>query len=388
MIWIQRPSSFFASLIAAGSNGGIASCYRPTSRTSCVGFSVKTDTNTNSNCSSNSNSNYPFFTYTLGSTTNTLYVPFTSYCNTRTLPQLRGPNFRLPPMVVAALCRLRDAELVTVRIDKKPQYTFWCNWLDTQESYQLLPPPLQHSYSATIETTPGTPQHRPTVDELMSEVQQWYEETQHQQRLSSIPVSSLDDTEPMTVVISGEGEPTLRLSDLKCFIHQLRYFANTKSTTASYSSKIRLRIMTNGLLNTKQSHDLLQCCTSRIDTNENEMSDNNVVVLPITISVTLIASNAIKFNQIMEPLLPSSNDSNSNDNKNLEQQPYEMVIQFIRDVVMYQKIQQAQQQQQYASLLTLEVTAIEQPNIDKNALTQLVQSLGVTTPIRWRHYFD
>ena len=70
----------------------------------------------------------PYFTYTLGIAStvtvtsssnstvsdNTLYVPFTSFCNTRTLPQIRGPNFRLPPNVVAALCRVRDEEICSI----------------------------------------------------------------------------------------------------------------------------------------------------------------------------------------------------------------------------------------------------------------------------------
>ena len=90
------------------------------------------------------------YTYLLSnSSSSTLYVPLTSFCNSATLPQTRGPNFVLPPEAVAALCRVRDAEL------RQAKWDFWCRWLDQQETLQKLPPTPETSFVAAIPEPEG-----------------------------------------------------------------------------------------------------------------------------------------------------------------------------------------------------------------------------------------
>ena len=343
----------------------------------------------------------PYFTYTLGNSTgsysDTLYVPFTSFCNARTLPQIRGPNFRLPPHVVAALCRVRDEEicsintncgsetgtesdstLTTTTTKAQKKYSFWCQWLDTQESYQMLPPPLPESLAPQSPTTQiDMTMRRPTVDELMVEVQQWYDYNTRNDVANSSNYST-----PITIVIAGEGEPTICLYDLMHFIQQLHSFIKLRRPDCTDDAiniangmpgppNVRLRIMTNGLLTPEQTHELLQCCSSTASVTP---------LLPIILSVLFITSDPIQYNNIMEPILSSVNVPEDQHATTL---PHEMVQQFIRtvaDVVSKQPLLPL-------PLLSIEVTAIDRPDVDKDALSKQIKSLGVTTPIRWRPYF-
>lgn len=144
------------------------------------------------------------FTYSLG---NSLYIPLTSRSNSLTLPQTRGPGFRLPPAVVASLCRVRDAEAGTVRWDP------WCRWLDMQDANQRLPDPLEMVSSLDEQN------RRPTATELLQEIAESNSIQQYEQ-----------------IVLAGEGEPTLRMP-------LLQEIAKTLSQT--YSNQIR--VVTSGL---------------------------------------------------------------------------------------------------------------------------------------------
>jgi hypothetical protein len=340
----------------------------------------------------------PHLTYTLDTTsttgsasgsttdsrdTDTIYIPFTSYTNTQTLPQLRGPNFRLPPSVVASLCRIRDIEAST-SIQQlqpyEPKYTFWCQWLDTQESYQMVPPPLPHSYVSEIPTSHvskfQTSHHRPTVEEVMMEVQQWYHQSQNQYP------SNL-----RTIVIAGEGEPTLRLFDLIQLIQRIRDLPSTCSTQSmarldiakqiAQSPNLPIRIMTNGLLNQEQTQQLLQaCCTKPLNGSDN--------FVPITLSVIFVSSNPQQYHDIMAPILNSL--PNQSPSLTTTTAQHTMVLDFIRTVVEIMSREERSAGNENGQL-SLEITAIDRPEIDQAALTRFVHALGVTAPIRWRRYF-
>ena len=104
-----------------------------------------------------------------------------------TLPQTRGPGFRLPPAVVASLCRVRDAEAGTVRWDS------WCRWLDMQDTNQRLPDALE-----MVSSLEEQHNRRPTSTELLQEIAESNIQHQYEQ-----------------IVLAGEGEPTLRMSLLQ-----------------------------------------------------------------------------------------------------------------------------------------------------------------------------
>lgn len=118
----------------------------------------------------------------------------------------------LPPHVVAALCRLRDCEHDTV------QWKHWCMWLDTQESNQKLPKPLDSVAEITASTG------RPSVAELLDEVNALVSAEQTKSTFDAI-------------VIAGEGEPTLRLAELLDLVKHLKDDESTRT----------VRVTTNGL---------------------------------------------------------------------------------------------------------------------------------------------
>lgn len=145
------------------------------------------------------------FTYAIGQS---LYVPLTSRCNSLTLPSTRGPNFMLDAEVVAALCRVRDAEADEVK------WEAWCRYLDMQETPQKLPAPLPKiAYASDCHSI------RPEVDELVAQVEEHL------------------DRRWTSIVIAGEGEPLLRPVVLHELIRRIRTLTD-----------IDLRLSTNGLL--------------------------------------------------------------------------------------------------------------------------------------------
>jgi hypothetical protein len=191
----------------------------------------------------------PLFTYRISHNqkpnSDTLYVPLTSFCNAITLPQTRGPNFVLPSEVVAALCRVRDAECGT------EQWKHWCLWLDYQDTPQKLPL-ASEATGSRVARIPSSCQ-RPTVQELVDEVQ--------------VQVSGKPNVD-WNVVVAGEGEPTLRLDALIELIHQLTDVLRHQCHGSSC-----LRITTNGLVDSIGANQLLEACTMASSLAINECSD-------------------------------------------------------------------------------------------------------------------
>jgi hypothetical protein len=273
--------------------------------------------------SSNTQSFHPHFTYKLGQS---LYIPLTSRCNSRTLPELRGDNFLLPPSVVAALCRVRDVESST------NQWAGWCAYLDTQETYQKLPPSLDY-----IEKLAEKEHRQPSIQDLFHEIQTQY--------LSSEAISSF--------VFSGEGEPLLRFDDMIVLSNQIRDMISMgKKETSEKTIPPSIRLTTNGLVAGQESTTtILQQCI------ENGISQ---------ISVALLTADPDQYEEIMQPLLPSSATMRARDT----------VCQFIQEATSIGR-----------DGLDVEVTAIDRDDINKKQLEVLVESLGVTEKIRWRPYF-
>ncbi|KAL3907235.1 MAG: hypothetical protein SGILL_008953 [Bacillariaceae sp.] len=274
-----------------------------------------------------------FYTYQLGPSA--LYVPLTSRCNSRTLPELRGNNFLLPSAVVAALCRVRDASDA-----ERKQWAGWCAYLDTQETLQKLPPPLEPIGSLTK----GNEEQKPTIDELFQEIQS---HLKHSKRS--------DDSKLKSIVFSGEGEPTLRF-------HEMLILAKRIKEEEEKSSDMAIRLTTNGLataaavscdnsasLSTTTTQLLQQCLDHGIS----------------HMSVGFHTGDAGQFNELVRPVLPSPSSTAS---------AHERVCEWVHQAALLEGME-------------VEVTAVARPDVDVVQTEELSQSLGVETPVRWRPYF-
>lgn len=352
MIWARRS---LVSFVAASNKDDCVSF----GRSQCLGrfcFCAKSEAEQTASLT-----DFPCFTYTLDNHSTgedgarspaTWYVPLTSFSNTKTLPETRGPNFRLPPSVVATICRVRDLECET------NLWSFWCKWLDTCESYQQLPVPsemskvdaLQENLFDIIHESSLNPQtdkvRRPTVKELIDEIKWRLEQT----------ISSSNHS-VTTIVVAGEGEPTLRLQALMKFIDDLRKLNQP-------SHPIQLRILTNGLLSSKKTHQLLSLCCQNRD-------------LPIEFSVALMTHDSMQYNKLMEPRMPSSKLDEFDAS---EPSPHLVVQHFINAVVALRS--------QNEQTPTIEVTAVDRPDVNVTLTNELAGSLRVTKPIRWRRYYE
>lgn len=299
-----------------------------------------------------------FFTYTLNSG-NALYVPLTCRCNARTLPQLRGPGFLLPAPVVAALCRVRDAELGT------SQWMGWCNYLDTQDGSFQLPPPapstLPESASSSTASTALdegghlTPQKQPLVQDLFQEVRQHFlvNVSQRNQQGKSSKTES--------IVFSGEGEPTLRLEDLLELATMIR---DDEAIRMPYDSEDgsspSLRLTTNGLIDPPRSSSV----------GSKPPATQRLVDAGIShVSVALMTHDADLYDSLVQPTTTVlvNNDDNI-------MRAHDRACRFIEDAVQVEG-------------LDVETTAVERADVDKAKTEALSASLGVTTPVRWRPYF-
>lgn len=193
-----------------------------------------------------------YFTYTLG---NDLYIPLTSRCNSKTLPQTRGPNFVLPAPVVASLCRVRDMEQGT------QQWTYWCNYLDTQEGSQRLPEPLERISELPAASADKSMPLPAMLTEILSEIKSYLSKKNTIQ----------------SIVFAGEGEPTLQLE------HLLRIVALLKES--SHDTNLPpLRLTTNGLILASNVAERLK---------ESGISK---------VSVALMTADPTQYQELMDPL--------------------------------------------------------------------------------------
>lgn len=245
------------------------------------------------------------FTYSIGKN---LYVPLTSRSNARTLPETRGPNFLLGADVVAALCRVRDEEHGT------QQWAPWCLYLDTQESKQKLPAPLD-----IIDSLPKSTdcERLPRIHDLCSELNQ---------KLKSRP-----DFE--SIVLGGEGEPTLRLDDMIHLVGDLQKLSECEMPT--------IRLTTNGLV----------CSPESVVEQLNAGGISSL-------SVALMTADPAQYDELMTPTVPGG---------------HSRVCEFIEHAVN--------------AGMEVETTGVDLPGVDKTKAELLSRSLEVPKPMRWRNYF-
>lgn len=270
---------------------------------------------------------------------NSLYIPLTSRCNSLTLPETRGAKFTLPSVVVSSLCRVRDAEDSCSNEGYEAKWSQWCDWLDTQDelSKHFLPKRLDESNNRNYDV--GS---KPSVKELMDEV------------LAS-DISKWDD-----IVIAGEGEPTLRLEGLIDLVHQLHTVKMEKATGVDEDPRLykpSIRVVTNGLVRTDDTKQLVQSIRLNISDAQCNMVDS--------FSVALMTHDADQYDKLMQPdyhyIAPE------------KKRAAHVVHDFIRACL--------------DAGIIVEATAVSRSDVNKAATEEVAANLGITLPVRWRPYF-
>jgi len=183
-------------------------------------------------------------------------------------------------------------------------------WLDTTDLKQKLPDPLH-----LVSLLPQDVSRRPTIDELLED-------------LAAVDLAHLD-----SIVIAGEGEPTLRPSVLTELVRRIKEI-----------STLTVRLTTNGLIDSECVDKLAACGVDAI-------------------SVALMSSRSDQYSELMEPLLPQS----------IHISPHELVCNFIAAAIQ--------------AGLQVEVTGVDRPDVDKEQTQALANQLGVRDTIRWRTHF-
>lgn len=280
----------------------------------------------------------PNLTYTLHKS---LYISLTSRSNTLTLPATRGPQFLLPSHVVAALCRFRDVEHDTV------QWKHWCMYLDSQDTPQVLPVPLEQVACLPPPLIGDDDQRPPIVSRILQEVQ-------HELTTSPSFYES--------IVFAGEGEPTLRFPWLIQMAREMTAYG------------LPLRLVTNGLLVLPNNNDcdnvnynpdaVLQHCVHAAE----QLKENGVS----SVSVALMTAIPEQYQDLMQPMLVSSPiKDNAGDAPTMT--AHGRVCRFIESAVKVG--------------LDVETTGVDRPEVNKLQAEDLATKLGVRNPFRWRPYF-
>ena len=259
----------------------------------------------------------------------------------------------LPAEVVAALCRVRDAEHQT------EQWKHWCLYLDTQETPQKLPPaqesvaslPVPDSKNMIVGNHQNQDDHISLwEDGLFPTVESLYQEAQQQ----------MDAGRFESIVFGGEGESTLRLAALASLAAKL--------AKNNPQSSLPLRLTTNGVMSQSVTTK-----TAGSDSQMDNKDDNNIPKLLRTsgitsVSVALMTHDPLQYDSIMLPnLILSSNDGKD---KNTA---HKMVCQFIKNAVQ--------------AGLQVETTGVARPDVNQQKTEDLAKLLGVEKPFRWRTYF-
>jgi TatD family-associated radical SAM protein len=183
-------------------------------------------------------------------------------------------------------------------------------YLDSQEGPQKLPEAFH-----PIEELPATERRLPRIQDLIIEIQN---------RL-------LENTAIKSIVLAGEGEPTLRLEDLVDLVELVK----------KLKSELPVRVTTNGLVT---SDDVAQ-----------KLVESGVS----KVSVALMTAEADQYDKLMHPMVDNA---------------HWHVCQFIEQAIQ--------------AGLDVETTAIDREDVDKEKTEELSRSLRVTSPIRWRTYFE
>lgn len=280
-------------------------------------------------------------TYALG---RSLYIPLTCRSNTRTLPETRGPGFVLPTDVVSSLLEVRRLELGGADDITSPSQRLGnCAAEDgggripSSAAEKMHLPPLDlPCISHLDESNTRTSSSSAITDEMLR--QDMESRFQHAKR-SNCQYDSL--------VIAGEGEPTLRLSTLLSVVRQ-----PIRSSCFGYTTPSTIRVVTNGLGDAVPGNSNGVSCAR-------QMKEAGVS----GVSVALMTASADQYDEFMVPCLPDA----------LSTPAHDVVCDFICDAM--------------DAGLDVEVTGVDRVDVDKAATEELAEKLGVVSPVRWRPYF-
>lgn len=268
----------------------------------------------------------------------------------------------MPPDVVAALCRVRDAEAESVlsasaKTKVRRKWEPWCRWLDTQanEDKQKLPHYPYEPVCELLEEYDGIVDdddcRRPSVKELLEEIEP-------------------ELCTPTQIIFAGEGEPLLRLKTLLRLSKRIKNHRNNNDNNV-----VSIRVITNGLAG-PQVPELLY-------------REGGIDV----VTVALMTHDPVQYEEIMmmgEPDNPTGTSGcrDSAAATTTTSSSFSKVCDFIRSA-----------SSTYG--LSVEITAVDRPDVDKMQTEKLASELlglvvgddGNTTPptfdsvIRWRPYF-
>lgn len=272
-------------------------------------------------------------TYALG---RSLYVPLTCRSNTRTLPETRGPNFVLPTDVVSSLLEVRRLELLGV--DKDDDAMIGGERASSSAAEKMHLPPIDLPYITHLDDSGASPSSVHTIADAT--LRQDIESRLQQAKRNSVQYDSL--------VIAGEGEPTLRLSTLLDVVRR----PIRSSSCFGYTIPSTIRVVTNGLGGAIPDNNAGGNCAQK-------MKEAGVG----GVSVALMTASPDQYDDLMMPCLPDT----------ISTPAHQIVCDFIVSALDVG--------------LGVEVTAVDKDEVDKAAMEVLAKNLGVVDPVRWRPYF-
>ena len=260
-------------------------------------------------------------TYALG---RSLYVPLTCRSNSCPLPDTRGPGFVLPADVVGSLLALRRLELA------HPASGGGDGNISSGEKMHL--PPLDLPYVSHIDDTVAGPII--TDDMLCKDIESRFQDAKRSRKQYD------------SLVIAGEGEPTLRLSTLLSIVRR-----PIRSACFGFTMPTTVRVVTNGLGDAVPGSNNNECAK--------QMKEAGVS----GVSVALMTASSDQYDKLMHPCLPEE----------ISTPALDVVCEFIGSCIDIG--------------LDVEVTGVDREEVDKEAAEELARSLGVVEPVRWRPYF-
>eukprot|EP00563_Minutocellus_polymorphus_P017979 CAMPEP_0197717736 /NCGR_PEP_ID=MMETSP1434-20131217/2176_1 /TAXON_ID=265543 /ORGANISM="Minutocellus polymorphus, Strain CCMP3303" /LENGTH=218 /DNA_ID=CAMNT_0043302309 /DNA_START=230 /DNA_END=882 /DNA_ORIENTATION=+ len=144
-----------------------------------------------------------------------------------------------------------------------------------------------------------------------------------------------------SLVIAGEGEPTLRLSTLLSVVKK-----PIRSACFGCAVPSTIRVVTNGLGDAvPENHGCAK-----------QMKEAGVS----GVSVALMTASSEQYDEWMHPCLPEE----------ISTPALDVVCEFIRGAIK--------------AGLSVEVTGVDREEVDKGTTEELARSLGVLEPVRWR----
>jgi hypothetical protein len=301
------------------------------------------------------------FTYKIAKS---LYIPLTSFCNTVTLPETRGPGFHLSTHVIEALVHVRYAEQygsdVCLNI---PSLHDICS----DRAKSVLPPRTARQYKTDSiynkselfrERTIYRKQTKPDFLHRRNGMTTIIDDDEY---FPSIPtlfeqVQSQLDADPLleSIVFGGEGEPTLRFPAITSLSHSIR-----SMTTPPNGHQIPIRVLTNGLLQLLPDFKDIHIPDILLQLKQSGVTH---------FTVTLPTASPSQYIQFMDPIVPLHPMINEETTVHVLQH----VCSFIQESIQVG--------------IQVEVTGVDRPDVDKQRVEDLAYQWGVTTPFRWRSY--